>query len=131
MNKNYRKKRKIFFFFLKKKKRRRFTLEKSKWKNQKFKVKKCRPRKEGGNTTGNDGIIIYPNPNKGVFKLVIGESRKPNKVEIFNTIGQLVFVNELIKEDEISIDISNEASGIYLVKLTGEKYQKMKKIIIN
>jgi len=103
----------------------------STYNSKKFKVKKCRPRKEGGNTRSNDGIIIYPNPNKGVFKLVIGESRKPNKVEIFNTIGQLVFVNDLIKDDEISIDISNEASGIYLVKLTGEKYQKMKKIIIN
>jgi hypothetical protein len=78
-------------------------------------------------------VEITPNPNNGQFMLRVELSENlPVQVDVFNINGQLIqsiakgnFVN--IQE---RIDLSNEAAGIYLVRLQIGNEVLTKKVII-
>ena len=78
-------------------------------------------------------VEITPNPNNGQFMLRVELSENlPVQVDVFNINGQLIqsiakgnFVN--IQE---RIDLSNEAAGIYLVRLQVGNEVLTKKVII-
>ena len=67
---------------------------------------------------------LYPNPTDGNINLVIGETLKGKTlIEIFNLLGEKVFnqqVNHLYQGETISLDLSNMASGLYIIRLSSE-----------
>lgn len=66
------------------------------------------------------GEIIYPNPNKGRFNVNLESlSEKPTLVEIFNMESQLVH-SEVLKENELFMDVQGLKKGTYLLKLSGK-----------
>ena len=70
-----------------------------------------------------DEINLYPNPTDGILK--ISSSIEIDKIECFNSLGQLVFQ----KGYESEIDLSNYAAGNYLIKLdykNGKEYKVYK-----
>lgn len=75
-------------------------------------------------------IKLFPNPSKGIFKIELNEKIEKPEIEIYNSIGQLIFKNSL-KENTNSIDISKFAAGYYYAVITskGEKIYKEKIII--
>lgn len=80
----------------------------------------------GINETNNaNAFSLYPNPNNGLFAI---ELTTTTKVEIINLVGQIVKATTL-EVGKHNIDIQNEASGIYLVKVTTDNYQQFVKII--
>lgn len=79
---------------------------------------------------------IYPNPNKGSFSLVLKNAYQllDIKVEVINNFGQMIYfekmdacIPNIVKE----IDISNQISGIYFVKIEGKDVRSIMKVIIH
>jgi hypothetical protein len=64
---------------------------------------------------GTDNSIVYPNPNKGQFRLV---SEAPiDKVEVFTINGSLVKTIIYNGNNEVSIDLRDNGRGLYFVKV--------------
>ncbi|MCD4833727.1 MAG: Ig-like domain-containing protein [Bacteroidales bacterium] len=83
-----------------------------------------------------DGIVsmnIYPNPSNGNFTLEMNASKAGTfNVEIINIQGQVVFTKEINQDGfyKETIDISNNASGIYYLRINDGKNLKVSKIMI-
>lgn len=73
-------------------------------------------------------IEIYPNPTNGIFTIVLA---KPTAhVEIINELGQRIYMSD-ISSSQTQIDISNQAKGAYILKLTyGDGEVSNEKIIL-
>ena len=67
---------------------------------------------------------IYPNPSNGLLEIVINENAI-SFLKITNTLGQIVFYQELISQKE-TINLQSLESGVYNLSLTSED-----KIIVN
>ena len=75
-------------------------------------------------------IIIYPNPSKGLIYITnYPNTENLSQVEIFNSLGQLVF-NSTISKSQVSIDLSSNKPGIYLINIKTEHGYENKKIIL-
>ena len=57
--------------------------------------------------------FVYPNPTTGLF---IIEGQDITEVEVYNAQGQLIRT-QMISDDRTEIDLSNAASGLYLVRI--------------
>jgi len=78
----------------------------------------------------NANINIYPNPAKDfVFIELPNKILKNSKIEIFNSIGNLVYKNEYL-QSKMRINLSDFNSGIYFLKYYNTNKQITKKIVI-
>ena len=72
------------------------------------------------NMTSVKDDMVYPNPNTGTFFIhVISESCALMKVEVINSLGQLMFVEEFFLtpgENVLKVE-ANLRSGLYLVRI--------------
>lgn len=72
-------------------------------------------------------IKVYPNPNTGSFFIESDVNTEIKRIEIYNALGQLA-------KDEQSPDaitkVYNLKNGLYLVKVTTENGEVVKKIIV-
>ena len=75
-------------------------------------------------------IGIYPNPTNGNFTINLNEQflNHTSALEIYNTIGQLVYNQKITTES--TIIPFNQTEGIYLVKITSNKQIITKKLIV-
>lgn len=72
----------------------------------------------------------YPNPSTGKIKLLFDESRSGlYDVFIYNQEGKLVYQNTNVKPNE-EIDLTNQASGIYLMQLRNKEQVYSSKFVI-
>jgi len=78
---------------------------------------------------------VYPNPNNGVFDIVVDiETDERFDVVITDISGQVVYQSTLENHGAYSkkkMDISGYASGAYMLTLTGEHSAVTKKIVKN
>lgn len=77
---------------------------------------------------------ITPNPNNGVFMLNVELAQNlPIQIDVFNTNGQLV--KAVVKGDYTNIqqriDLTNEATGIYLVRLQVGNEVITKRVVVD
>jgi Endonuclease I/Secretion system C-terminal sorting domain len=70
-------------------------------------------------------VKMYPNPATN-FVTIDGLTNESN-VEIFNSIGEKVYVNKLYANEKLNFNLS---SGIYLVKIISENKSTVKKLIV-
>ena len=80
----------------------------------------------------NESYVLYPNPASSIISIRAGDGQ-----ELSGTTGIYDLQGKLVKEssDEIgtkeqNIDVSGLAKGIYFVKISEDKNQKMKKIMV-
>ncbi len=76
------------------------------------------------------GMTIYPNPTSSEIKIQSNDQTPITCVEIWNTTGQLFYINSAINGNEFSIVVAGYPAGIYLVKVRTEKQQTTTKILI-
>lgn len=77
------------------------------------------------------GISIYPNPSYGLFTIQTN-SQQPlanSQLEIYNSLGEKIRSQKLISE-KTEIDLSDEASGIYFVRVRTGREVFTEKIVI-
>ncbi len=87
----------------------------------------------GINEHESDLFKIYPNPSDGIFTVeLISAGQNEYRVQIFSANGTCVFdriINQAIANNsELKIDLSNQHTGMYLMKINGVSIQK--KLII-
>ena len=70
---------------------------------------------------------LYPNPTNGVFTLEVSSEAS---VEIRNTVGTLVYINDHVAAKE-RIDLSRQAKGIYLVLIKNDQKSFVEKLVIS
>ncbi len=80
------------------------------------------------NNTNLENIKLYPNPNKGIFNISLDHKNETYQLEIYNSLGELVYQSMVINE---LLEINLEASpiGLYYVKLKGKEGNKTFKFI--
>lgn len=80
-----------------------------------------------GVVDGNEtAISVYPNPGNGLFTLAL---TAPARVSIMNVVGSQVLATETLEPGKHSFDLSNEASGIYFIKVTGNGKSSVVKLV--
>ena len=74
-----------------------------------------------------EGIAsVYPNPTSGIFNIMLGNAQNNTDVQIYNAIGVLVKTVNLQKSN-ITVDITDIANGMYIVKVvSGNSIQLIK-----
>ena len=79
-----------------------------------------------GSTFDNASFTYYPNPVKSVLNL--SYSQAITNVEVYNLLGQRMSANTL-GTNQGQVDMSNLASGTYIVKVTSDNQVKSIKVI--
>ncbi len=79
-----------------------------------------------GSTFDNSNFTYYPNPVKNVLNL--SYSQAITNVEVYNLLGQKMSANT-IGTNQGQVDMSNLASGTYIVKVTSDNQVKSIKVI--
>ena len=89
--------------------------------------------------TEKEGLSVYPNPTADNLKIsqfenpdLSGQVVKMEYIEIQNVLGEKQLVNEQISKlaNEIQIDVSRLATGIYFLKATDNKgFQQTTKFV--
>lgn len=69
---------------------------------------------------------VFPNPNKGIFVI----DSKPGYLQIINAIGQII-KESILQNGEQSIDITDLADGVYILKIKTEESTDIRKMILN
>jgi hypothetical protein len=72
---------------------------------------------------------VYPNPNNGEFTLTCGQVSENIYLEIYNNIGQLIS-KQMIKENETKVNLTEQADGIYHLRIIKEGNQLYKSKVI-
>ena len=77
----------------------------------------------------NSNITVTPNPSTGIFKISILNEVKNGQVKIFDFNGKTVFEKEFNEQNEVEIDMTSNAVGIYIIQLSLSNEIITKKII--
>jgi hypothetical protein len=87
---------------------------------------------EVGNTEISVPVFkAYPNPTTGIIILEFNQkSGMKIEISVSNLIGAEVFRKELTNVDTYLIDLSNQVSGIYLLKVNFDNQEYNRKIVI-
>ncbi|QIE59016.1 HYR domain-containing protein [Rasiella rasia] len=76
------------------------------------------------------GITMYPNPAQGQVTIANSSNILLEKATMYDVNGKLVNTTNLSDmQGEITIDISNLASGVYIVQIEGENASVVKRLI--
>ncbi|QAA83177.1 HYR domain-containing protein [Aequorivita sp. H23M31] len=77
------------------------------------------------------GVALYPNPAKNIVNLVNKTNISLDNMVIFDINGKKVNQIDLrAMVGEKSVDVSNLASGVYVIQIVGEKATTVKRLII-
>lgn len=72
--------------------------------------------------------IAYPNPNHGVFQLLITGNYTPlHTIEILNLMGETIYTSRTLQS---TIDLSAQVSGVYFIRINSDQKILTRKIII-
>jgi hypothetical protein len=83
------------------------------------------------NKPGDGDIFIYPNPAECCFRVVsMLNCTSAKTIDVFNSMGKRILQKQF-DSNEITVDLSNHAKGIYYVTVTCDKKQVSKKVITN
>lgn len=76
-------------------------------------------------------VVIYPNPSKGKYTITFPQDNKPQAYQILTLNGKVIASQTNENDFELSVDISNQLNGIYLLKLIDDSgittYHKLQK----
>jgi hypothetical protein len=89
----------------------------------------CPQNITGGIATEELSFSVYPNPSNGEFALV-SSSKFDAQLSILNTLGQVVQTSSINGQDIVRIDLRDQVSGIYFIKLDTEKGSWTERVIV-
>lgn len=73
---------------------------------------------------------IYPNPNKGLFKVVWEEENTITELKIVNALGKQVFFSPVMDLKELAVDLTHLPEGLYFLKVVTEEGETLSKIYV-
>jgi hypothetical protein len=78
------------------------------------------------------GVTIYPNPTNGKFVVnVSNNNSSETQIEVYNTLGQRIFVSELKMNvvNDFEIDLSHVPANTYFVKIISGDQTVVRKVL--
>ena len=61
---------------------------------------------------------IYPNPSSGIFNIDLNGKLVENvKVKVYDAMGKAIYESQSSNTSMIEIDLSNNASGVYMLNM--------------
>lgn len=85
---------------------------------------------EGDELTEQSNCFLSPNPTTGEFTILFGnESEEGNSVVITDVAGKVVYSAEGLGS-EVSINLSDKAKGVYIVKAIANGNIRTEKLIL-
>ncbi len=84
----------------------------------------------GINPAATPNISLYPNPSTGQFTLEL-PTTGTYQVEVFNTLGQVVYSSSVTNATKHTIHIGNAFVGVYNVRVRNEKSSMNQIVIMN
>jgi len=75
-------------------------------------------------------ISIAPNPTDGIFKIITSPNNKELRVEIVDSYGTIQFAQFFKNQENMLIDLSRFASGLYYVICTSGNAKHTKTIVV-
>lgn len=79
------------------------------------------------NVASTIGLVVYPNPNTGVFTIVLNNSTTKT-IEVMDLTGR-VLVSKTTSNDKVDFNINTLANGIYYVRIQTDKTVEVAKIV--
>lgn len=73
---------------------------------------------------------VIPNPNNGDFKLLINSSSGSQNLEILNSVGQIVYADELSSSEKY-ISLPSMQVGVYFVRVFNKSSSTVERMIIH
>ena len=80
------------------------------------------------NTSFSSNINIYPNPTSAIINVLVA-STENTEIVVLNMVGEVVYNNNHVLNVN-KIDISNQANGVYFVKVKSGNQVITKKITL-
>ncbi len=79
----------------------------------------------------NNRITIFPNPTNSQINFAFQNKTENVSVKLINTLGEIILEKINLNSDKFSIDISNQANGIYFLEINTNEVVSRTKIIKN
>lgn len=90
--------------------------------------------KENGPVSAFNGLLLYPNPNSGIFNIRFTETPYETvNISVMNVMGQKVFEQNNLKPEgnEVGINLGDLSKGIYLINVSDRKSRRTIKFVLN
>jgi len=75
-------------------------------------------------------ITVYPNPSEGGIFYLSAKQQGEAKVEVYNSLGEMMFQNNSDLNQPLLIDLRNRTSGFYLVRTTTSNWSKSVSVVV-
>ncbi len=73
--------------------------------------------------------LMYPNPTSGQFNLLFDYPIENAELKIVNSLGQTVLQKTILHSDKLSLNITEQPTGIYFVEISANENKYWLKII--
>ncbi|MEO8147789.1 MAG: T9SS type A sorting domain-containing protein [Bacteroidia bacterium] len=77
-----------------------------------------------------NGIIISPNPGNGIINVAIAGKIKDASIEVYNTLGKLVYKNTSVTPMN-TFTLNKPDAGVYMVKVKTDGKEYFKRIVVS
>jgi len=85
----------------------------------------------GVSTTNSPLFKIYPNPTTGIVNIEFGGGKgSKTEVSVTSLLGAEIFRKETFDATNLQIDLSNQVSGMYLLRISNDNRQSVSIIVI-
>ena len=75
-------------------------------------------------------INIHPNPSTGLIYISIANYSKLVDLSVYNLLGELITEKLGVNNENLSLDLSNNESGVYFVKIATDDDAFVKRVVI-
>jgi len=75
-------------------------------------------------------VEVYPNPSQGKLYVMNSGSKADMTIEVINNVGQIVYTNKFNQMSNAVVDLSNQPSGVYTVKVKSDKEITTKSVVL-
>jgi hypothetical protein len=96
-----------------------------------FKTAREEAEERGDVIVEQNEIRVYPTISSGVYKVISGEDIQNAEIYIYNMQGRLIksLVTPLEANESVDLDLSGEARGMYIFRMTGGGKTQVQKVI--
>ena len=75
------------------------------------------------------GVNIYPNPTNNILNITLGNITSDVNLTLTSVEGKVVYQENNVSDNKVSVDISNNSKGIYFLKVETNNQYKVYKVI--
>lgn len=74
---------------------------------------------------------IFPNPNNGIFNVLVSESLIDARFVIYNLKGQVIYVQDHVKGVNIEVNLEKHHKGIFFIQISDDDHLVNSKLIMH